>query len=142
MDGWVLNQNIKGVPIGGFVSAQLMCIWALVQEINFMQNQVTVFAEVHKMWDDKVWPKMTLTPGQQMACPELACVPSDVSSFNSHGMDSWCEQTYKLVGTLTLAGHPIALRAMMLWDSPPRAALAISYSLNPKPSIIFCRNIF
>ena len=38
IDGWVLNQNIKGVPIGGFLSAQLMCIWALVQGITFMQN--------------------------------------------------------------------------------------------------------
>ena len=48
VDGWVLTQNIKGVPIGGFWSAQLMCIWALVQEIHVMQNQVPIFAEVHK----------------------------------------------------------------------------------------------
>ena len=54
---------------------------------------------------------MTLTPGQQVACPEMAWVPTDVSFFNSHGMDGWFEQTYKLVGTLTLDGHPIALRA-------------------------------
>ena len=43
MDGWVLKQNITGVPIGGFLSAQLMCIWARVQEITFMQNQVPIF---------------------------------------------------------------------------------------------------
>ena len=72
MDGWVLNQNIKGVPIGGFLRAQLMCMWALVQEITFMQNQVPIFREVRKQWDNEVWPKMTLTPGQQVACPEMA----------------------------------------------------------------------
>ena len=59
MDGWVLNQNIKGVLIGGFLSAELMCISALVQVINFMQNQVPIFREVRKKWDDKVWPEMT-----------------------------------------------------------------------------------
>ena len=59
MDGWVLNQNIKEMPMGGFLSAQLMRIWALVQEITFMQNQVPVYREVHKQWDNKVWPKMT-----------------------------------------------------------------------------------
>mmetsp|Transcript_22695 Transcript_22695/g.38822 ORF Transcript_22695/g.38822 Transcript_22695/m.38822 type:complete len:102 (+) Transcript_22695:614-919(+) len=101
-----------------------MCIWARVQEINFLQNQVPIFTEVRKKWDDKVWPKMTLTPGQQMACPEMAWVPKDVSFFNSHDMDGWFEQTYKLVGTLTLAGHPIALGCCGI--PTPRAALAIS----------------
>ena len=69
MDAWVLNKNIKGVPIGGFLSAQLICIWALVQKITFMQNQVPVFREVRKQWDNK-----------------------DVSVLNSHGMDGWFER--------------------------------------------------
>ena len=87
MDGWVLNQNIQGLPIGGFLSAQLMCLRALVQEITFMQNQVPIFRKVGKQRGHKVWSKMTLTPGQQVACPEMAWVPKDVSFFNSHGMD-------------------------------------------------------
>ena len=117
MDGWVLNRNIKGVPIGGVLSAQLMCIRAVVQEITFMQNQVPILRKVRKQWDNEVWPKMTLTPGQQVACSEMAWVPKEVSFSNSHGMDGWFEQTYKLVGTLTLDGHAIALRTMKLWDS-------------------------
>ena len=75
-----------------------MCIWALVQEIKFMQNQGPIVREVRKQWDNKVWPKMTLTPGQQVACPEMAWELKDVSFFNSHGMDGWFEQTHKLVG--------------------------------------------
>ena len=30
--GVVLQQAKQGVPIGGYLSAQLMCLWALVQE--------------------------------------------------------------------------------------------------------------
>ena len=62
----------------------------------------------------------------------MAWVPTDVIFFDSNGMDGWFQQTYKLVGTLTLAGQPIALGAMMQW-----AALVISYSQQQKPSIIF-----
>ena len=91
MDGWVLNQNIKGVPIGAFLSAQLMCIRALVQEITFMQNQVPIFCEVRKQWGNKVWPKMTSTPGQQVACSEMALVPKGFS-FSIH-----------MVGTVVLS---------------------------------------
>ena len=36
-NGRVLSQDIKGVPIGGHLSAQLMCIWAMVKEINFVE---------------------------------------------------------------------------------------------------------
>ena len=33
--GTVLRQARKGVPIGGYLSAQLMCLWALVHENVF-----------------------------------------------------------------------------------------------------------
>ena len=86
--------------------------------------------------------KMTLTPGQQVACPEMAWVPKDVSFSNSHGMDGWFEQTYKLVGTLTLDGHPIALRAMMLWDSHLEGRLGHIIQSAPKTQHYFLRNYF
>ena len=53
----------------------------------------------------------------------MAWEPKDVSFSDSHGMDCCFEQTHRLVGTLTLDGHPIALRAMMLWDSHPEGRL-------------------
>ena len=119
-----------------------MCIWALVQEIIFMQNEVPIFREVRKQWDNKVWPKMTLTPGQQVACPEVAWVPTDVSFSNSHGMDGWLEQTYKLLGTPTLDGHLIALRAMMLWDSNPEGRLGHIIQSAPKTQHYVLRDYF
>ena len=94
-----------------------------MQEINFMQNQVPIFKGVQKNLHDKVWPEMTLTPGQEVACPTVTWVPTDVSFFNTNGMDGWFEQTYKVVGTLTLAGQPIALRARKLWDSHPEGRI-------------------
>ena len=139
-DGLVLNQNIKGVPIGGFLSAQLMCIRALVQEITFMQNQVPIFSKVRKQWDNKVWPKMTFTPGQQVARPEMAWVPKDVGCFNSHGMDGWVEQTYRLLGSLTLDFQPVVLRAMMLWDFHPEGHLGHIIQSAPKTQHYFLRN--
>ena len=83
MDGWALNQNIKGVPIGGFLRAQLMCIWALVLEITFMQNQVPIFREVRKPWDNKVWPKMTLTQASKWPVPRWHGYPR-MSVFSIH----------------------------------------------------------
>ena len=38
--GIVLRQARKGVPIGGFPSAQLMCMQALLQENAFCKNPV------------------------------------------------------------------------------------------------------
>ena len=87
-----------------------------------------------------MWPKMTLTPGQQTACSELAWVPCDVSFLNLHGMDGLFEQTCKLVGTLTIAGHPIALRAILLWDSPPEGRLGHIIQSAPKAKHYFLRN--
>ena len=142
MDGWVLNQNIKGVPIGGFLSTELMCIWGVVLEINFMQNRVPIFGEVREKWDDQVWPEVTLTPGRQMAFPTVAWVPTDVRFFNSNGMACCLEQTYKLVGTLTLAGQPIALRAMMLRDSQRECRRGHIIQLAPKTKLYFLRNYF
>ena len=72
----------------------------------------------------------------------MACVPKDVSFFNSHGMDGWFQQTYKLVGTLTLDGYPIALRAMMLWDSHPEGRLGHIIQSAPKTQQYFWRKYF
>ena len=85
---------------------------------------------------------MTFTPGQHVACPAMAWVPKDVTFFNSHGMDGWFEQTYKLVGTLTLDGHPITLRAMMLWDSYSGGRLGHIIQSAPKTQHYFLRNYF
>ena len=77
-----------------------------------------------------------------MACPEMAWVPKHVSPFNSHGMVGWFEQTHKLVGTLTLDGQPIALRAMMLWDSHPEGRLSHIIQSAPKTQQNFLRDCF
>ena len=54
-NGWVLSQNTKGVPIRGFLSAQLMCLWALVEEIG-LDNPGPAFKEVLSKWDARQDP--------------------------------------------------------------------------------------
>ena len=72
----------------------------------------------------------------------MAWVPKDVRFSNSHGMDGWFEQTYKLVGTLTLDAHPIALRAMMLWDSQGEGHLGHIIESSTRTQHYFLRNFF
>ena len=36
--GIVLEQGKRGVPIGGYIIARLMCIWALIQEHTFFED--------------------------------------------------------------------------------------------------------
>ena len=47
-NGWVLNQKIKGVPIGGSLSTQLMCLLAPMQGITFLNNPHKSFDEVSR----------------------------------------------------------------------------------------------
>ena len=72
--GWVLNQIIKDVPIGGFLSAQLMCIWALVQEITCIESPSPVFEEIEKHWDVFDTP-IALTPGPTLTFPTIVRFP-------------------------------------------------------------------
>ena len=73
---------------------------------------------------------------------EIAWVPNDVSFFNSHGMDGWFQQTCKLVGTMILAGQPIALCAMMLWDFSAEGRLGHITQSAPKTQHYFLRDYF
>ena len=99
--GWILGQDIKGVPIGGHLSPQLMCLWALVQEIQFIESPQDVFKQVVQSWPS-AYPPITLTPSPTLMFPHFASVPKNTNYFNESGMAGWFDQDYKLLGTLQL----------------------------------------
>ena len=140
--GWVLNQNIKGVPIGGYLSAQLMCIWALVQEINFVENPGPLFEKLLLGWDRRTLPEISLKPGPTLTFPKVAWVPKDTHTFNRTGMSGWFEPAWKLVGTLFVQGVHIELRAVALWDSHPEGRLGHIIQSAPRKQHFFLRNYF
>ena len=140
--GWVLNQNIKGVPIGGYLSAQLMCIWALVQEIAFVENPSPLFERPLLGWDRRRLPEIALKPGPTLTFPKVAWVPKDTHTFNSAGMSSWFEPSWKHVGTLCVQGIHVELRALALWDSHPKGRLGHIIQSAPRRQHFFLRNYF
>ena len=61
--GVVMRQQEKGVPIGGFLSARLMCIWALATEHHFTESRdkhictSSTFAySANKAWSPAYFP--------------------------------------------------------------------------------------
>ena len=90
--------------------SQLMCVWALVTEITFVNKPQQVFAEVTKNWpkDDPI----SIVPGPVLTFPQFAWVPKNTNYFNEVGMSGWFSQDYNLFGTLNILGHSIELGAM------------------------------
>ena len=134
------KQNIKGVPIGGFLSALLMCIWALVQKITFMECLGPVFDEIERQWDLSLHLPISLSPAPTLTFPKVAWVPKDVGLFNREGMRGWFGQDYRLVGTLHIDGIAIALRSLVLWDSHPEGRLGHVIQSAPRRQYYFLRN--
>ena len=88
--GIVMRQAKKGVPIGGYLSAQLMCIWALVQEMTFLKSpdKEMLIKNVKKMWPrHMVQPE--IKPGPVLTFPYPADVPCDRLVQYHSAMRGW-----------------------------------------------------
>ena len=118
--GVALRQAKRGVPIGGFLSAQLMCLWALVQENTFFSDPTKekLISAVRTQWP-RQWEPVSVKPGPQLTFPSVAWVPRDISVLHTHGMHGWFQPEARLLFTLMLQGHQIKFYAMNLWDSHP-----------------------
>ena len=71
--GVVLQQQKKGVPIGGFLSAQLMCLWALICEYSFLESEDKrkFLAPVFHAWSAHI-PQPQFKPGPTLTFPFVA----------------------------------------------------------------------
>ena len=140
--GCVLNQNIKGVPIGGFLSAQLMYLLGLMQEINFIESPSPILDRVLLGWDKQCFCEIGLKPGPVLTFPSVAWVPKDTQVFNTSGMGGWFEPSWKHVGSLCVDSITIELRTLVLWDSHPEGRVGHIIQSAPRRQHLFLRNYF
>ena len=141
-NGWVLTQDTKGVPIGGYLSAQLMCICALVQELSFVESPGAGFNSLLLDWDRRALPKIALKPGPSLTFPTFAWVPKDTQTFNVSGMQGWFESSWKHLGALCVLGVQSELHALVLWDSHPEGRVSHIIQSAPRRQHFFLRNYF
>ena len=70
--GVALRQAKRGVPIGGFLSAQLMCLWALIREHTFFSDPAkdNLIRAVRTQWPKQREP-VSVKPGPRLTCPSV-----------------------------------------------------------------------
>ena len=116
--GFTIRQQEKGVPIGGFLSAQLMCLCLLGIEYQFVEN-----ANRHDMLCPALqkWPKDFQCPvllcGMSLSFPFTAFVPRNTNLFHESGMDGWFSQDRHLLFRAQFESFCLPFYAPGLWDS-------------------------
>ena len=85
--GIVMRQQEKGVPIGGFLSAQLMCIWALATEHRFAElpEKLKLLEPVFAKWPKDLLA-LHIKPSPMLTFPHVAFVVHDRYLFETRGM--------------------------------------------------------
>ena len=118
--GIVLRQQVKGVPIGGFLSAQLMCLCLLAVEYNFVHSpdRIAVLRPILDNWSPDL-PPISLTPGPSLTFPFVSIVPHDPHHFNKNGMSGWFQQDATCLFKLKVGDQTIPVVCIELWDSHP-----------------------
>ena len=118
--GIVMRQAKKGVPIGGYLSAQLMCIWALIQEMTFLESpsKETLTRNVKKLWPRHL-TQPVIKPGPVLTFPYPAYVPREKQVLYHAGMRGWFHPEKRLLFQVTFQDVCVQFTAMGLWDSHP-----------------------
>ena len=88
--GVVMRQQETGVLIGGFLSAQLMCIQALATEHHFAESpeKLKLLQPVLQKWPQNL-PALQIKPGPLLTFPQVAFVPHERKLFEQQGMQGW-----------------------------------------------------
>ena len=149
----VMSQGDKGVPIGGFLSAQLCVLWGIFRELLLFDDEVEekrrggvdsfseIIKSVEKKWNPPLTPLHFARSGV-LTFPQYVVVPKDKGTFNSAGMHGWVEPEAKIFGTIKLCGFPIDLAAVPLWDAHPEGRVGQVLTLAPKSQHKFLMGYF
>ena len=143
--GVVMRQAKKGVPIGGYLSAQLMCIWALVQEMTVLESpdKKQLIQNVHKLWPRHLSPP-EIKPGPVLTFPYPAYVPRDKQVLYHTGMRGWkshpANPEKRLLCQITIQEVCVKCTAMGLWDSHPEGRVGQIVQRSPQAQHAFLRN--
>ena len=141
--GVVMRQAKQGVPIGGYLSAQLMCIWALTQEINFLDDpkKELLIKRVQSAWP-RHWPTPVIEPGPVLTFPNPAFVPRDKQVLYTAGMRGWFHPEKRLLLQVTFGDTQVDFTALGLWDSHPEGRVGQIIQRSPRTQHAFLRNYF
>ena len=149
----VWAQGDKGVPIGGFLSAQLCVLWGVFRESLLFDDVVEEkrrggtdsFSEiinvVEKKWNPPLSPLMFARRGV-LTFPLYVLVPKDKGTFNSVAMHGWVKPEVKVFGTVDICGFPIDLAAVPLWEAHPEGKVGQVLTLAPKNQYKFLVGYF
>ena len=104
VDQNAMRQGAKGVPIVGFLSAQIMVLHAISVEILLRQldGLSKHMKEVQKRRKKKGLPDFTFSPRPQLHFQKPLLVPKNAHSFGLYGMRGWFDQQSKTSGSVTL----------------------------------------
>ena len=134
VDQILMRQGERGVPIGGFLSAQLMVLYAIAQEIKIM-NPAGMQKRIQKV--SRKYCKEKLLAFQFSAGPQLTfqrppLVPRISTFFESYGMKGWFDPQNKTIGFVSIAGTTCELQMLQLWDAHPHGRFGHIIQSTPK----------
>ena len=133
-DSILLRQGPRGVPIGGFLSTQIMVLWAIFCESvlldrDSMQKHMQT---VNEGLSKRGLPHCTFTPGPQLTFPKDIVPPRRHDFFARYGMRGWFDQQQKILGWVQLGDVSFALQVLGLWDSFPSGRFGHIIAAAPK----------
>ena len=133
-DSILLRQGPQGVPIGGFLSAQIMVLWAIFCESVLLDRDSSQkhMQTVNEGLSRKGLPHCTFTPGPQLTFPKDIVLFRRRDFFACYGMRGWFDQQHKILGWVRLGDVSFALQVPGLWDSFPSGRFGHIIAAAPK----------
>ena len=118
----LMAQGDKGVPIGGFLSAQQMILWAISKERKLFQHDscMRIMSQVQTQVRRKHGVSMTFKPGPMLTFPRNNVLPKNKQFFATYGMKGWFDQHNKCLGWLTVQGVQFEFLGLGMWDAYPQ----------------------
>ena len=134
LDSILLRQGPTRFTIGGFLSAQIMILWAIFrQAVLFSFEGITKhMKKVQSALSGMGMPQCIFTPGPQLTFPQHVVLPKRKTFFSSYGMCGWFDQQQKTLGWVQLGDTKFELQLLGLWDSYPSGRFGHIITAAPK----------
>ena len=138
-----LSQGEKGVPIGGFLSAQLCVLWGMYRE-GLLLHETSLpllLDEVLEKWNPSIG-SLSLHPRGTLTFPNVVTVPRDREEFHNSGMNGWVKPENKTFARAIIDNFPVDIAAVCLWDAHPEGRVGQLLRTAPKSQHRFLVSYF
>ena len=134
VDQILMRQGERGVPIGGFLSAQLMVLYAIAQEIKIMNptGMQKHMKKVSRKYCKEKLPAFQFSAGPELTFQRPPLAPRISTFFESYGMKGWFDPQNKTIGFVDIAGTTCELQMLQLWDAHPHGRFGHIIQSAPK----------